>query len=156
MTDTTSRSSTGTKLLPCPFCGCEGQKFKDFWDSGEIDCFGCKDCAISFERADEWNARPGAAAQRLPDRGIIDQHIGCLKQYVEGMTEANWRDMRLHAERQLERLCEDMPDPAYTAKQPPKCLCCEEVDVANDGDECERCRITYSVSSTNQAPTKES
>lgn len=49
---------TGSEtLLPCPFCGCDGQKFKDFWDSGTIDCFGCKDCAISFECADEWNRR---------------------------------------------------------------------------------------------------
>jgi hypothetical protein len=44
-------------LDQCPFCGCPGQKFKDFWDSGEIDCFGCKDCGISFERAEEWNRR---------------------------------------------------------------------------------------------------
>ena len=24
-----------------------------------------------------------------------------------------------------------------------KCICCEEVDVENDGDECEYCIITY-------------
>ncbi len=37
----------------------------------------------------------------------ISQHIGWLKQYIAGMTEANWADMRLRAERQLESLSQD-------------------------------------------------
>ena len=36
---------------------------------------------------------------------LIRQHVGWLKIYMGNMTEANWRDMRLHAERQLEELC---------------------------------------------------
>ncbi len=33
---------------------------------------------------------------------IAKQHIGWLKQFVQGMTDANWKDMQLRAERQLE------------------------------------------------------
>jgi len=40
------------------------------------------------------------------------------------------------------------PNSSDTSTGRPKCLCCEEVEVTNDGDECERCRITYSVTST--------
>lgn len=64
-------------LLPCPFCGCQGQEFKDFWDSGQIDCFGCKDCGISFERADEWNRRetppqPASAETAMSEHLSLD------------------------------------------------------------------------------------
>ena len=38
----------------------------------------------------------------------ISQHIGWLKQYVEGMTAANWQDMRLRADRQLAQLSKDL------------------------------------------------
>jgi ribosomal protein S6 len=34
----------------------------------------------------------------------VTQHIGWLKQYLSNMTEDNWRDMKLRAERQLEEL----------------------------------------------------
>lgn len=34
----------------------------------------------------------------------IDQHIAWLKQYIGGMSESNWKDMRLRADRQLEEL----------------------------------------------------
>lgn len=33
----------------------------------------------------------------------IDAHLGWLKMYLESMNERNWRDMRLYAQRQLER-----------------------------------------------------
>lgn len=35
---------------------------------------------------------------------IMSQHIGWLRQYIVGMTEANWADMRMRAERQLHEL----------------------------------------------------
>ena len=38
----------------------------------------------------------------------ISQHIGWLKQYIEGMTAANWADMRLRADRQLAQLSKDL------------------------------------------------
>ena len=38
----------------------------------------------------------------------ISRHIGWLKQYIEGMTAANWADMRLRAERQLAQLSKDL------------------------------------------------
>ena len=38
----------------------------------------------------------------------LNQHIAWLKQYVEGMTAANWQDMRLRAERQLEQISKDL------------------------------------------------
>lgn len=37
-------------------------------------------------------------------REEIQQHIGWLKMYVEGMSPENWRDMRLRCERQIEQL----------------------------------------------------
>ncbi|HEY1980715.1 MAG TPA: hypothetical protein VGH13_11560 [Xanthobacteraceae bacterium] len=47
----------------------------------------------------------GAPAQGKPDCGAeVQQHIGWIKLYVEGMTVDNWRDMKLRAERQLEKL----------------------------------------------------
>jgi hypothetical protein len=38
----------------------------------------------------------------------ITQHLAWLKQYVEGMDESNWKDMRLRAERQLEQISADL------------------------------------------------
>jgi len=37
----------------------------------------------------------------------VSQHIGWLKQYIQGMDETNWKDMRLRAERQLDRQVAD-------------------------------------------------
>lgn len=34
----------------------------------------------------------------------VQQHLGWLKMYIEGMTPENWRDMRDHADRQLKQL----------------------------------------------------
>lgn len=34
----------------------------------------------------------------------IDQHIGWLRQLIQGMTPENWRDMQLRADRQLDQL----------------------------------------------------
>lgn len=42
----------------------------------------------------------------------LSQHIGWLKQYVQGMTEMNWRDLALRAERQLEELSEALALPS--------------------------------------------
>lgn len=40
----------------------------------------------------------------------IRQHLGWLQSYILGMTEANWADMRLRAERQLHQLAALFPD----------------------------------------------
>jgi hypothetical protein len=37
-------------------------------------------------------------------RSEIEQHLSWLHQYIAGMTDANWQDMRLRAERQLAEL----------------------------------------------------
>jgi hypothetical protein len=34
----------------------------------------------------------------------VEQHLSWLHQYIAGMTDANWEDMRLRAERQLAEL----------------------------------------------------
>jgi hypothetical protein len=53
------------------------------------------------------------AALRIPDDAQgdveISQHIGWLKQYLAGMTEHNWRDMRMLAGRQLDALAAAQP-----------------------------------------------
>jgi len=43
-------------------------------------------------------------AMTEPSADTISQHIGWLKQYIIGMTDANWADMRVRAERQLHEL----------------------------------------------------
>ena len=52
------------------------------------------------------NCRIDNCQQRLLAADLRDviQHIGWLKQYLGNMTEDNWRDMKLRAERQLEEL----------------------------------------------------
>jgi hypothetical protein len=71
-------------------------------------------------------ARDFIAALRSPDTAAtssnLDQHIAWLKQYVEGMTAANWQDMRLRAERQLEQISKDLD--ARTAAQAVSVLWC--------------------------------
>lgn len=39
---------------------------------------------------------------------VVNQHIGWLKQYVFGMDENNWRDMRDRAESQLKQLSQEI------------------------------------------------
>ena len=39
-----------------------------------------------------------------PEHDAMRQHIAWLEQFIGGMTDANWKDMRLRAERQLEQL----------------------------------------------------
>lgn len=41
-------------------------------------------------------------------RARVDQHIAWLAEYIGGVTELNWRDMRLRAIRQLEDLRADL------------------------------------------------
>jgi hypothetical protein len=45
-------------------------------------------------------------SENIPEarRREVDQHIGWLKMYLDSMSERNWRDMRLYADRQLGRL----------------------------------------------------
>ncbi len=58
----------------------------------------------------EISRRLGGVAQGSLE---ISQHIGWLKQYVEGMTADNWRDMQLRAERQLEQLATAVTRPHH-------------------------------------------
>lgn len=51
--------------------------------------------------------------------GTPSQHIGWLKQFIAGMDESNWRDMKLRAERQLEELAAD-PSQGATAHALPR------------------------------------
>lgn len=52
------------------------------------------------------------AAPVAPGGGEMSQHIGWLKQFVQGMDENNWRDMKLRAERQLEQIAAETRSPA--------------------------------------------
>lgn len=45
------------------------------------------------------------------DPQIVRQHIGWLKVYCQTATSENWRDNLLHAERQLDRLSEEIFKP---------------------------------------------
>lgn len=45
-----------------------------------------------------------------PEHDAVRQHIAWLEQFIGGMTDANWKDMKLRAERQLEQLSEALPD----------------------------------------------
>lgn len=40
----------------------------------------------------------------LSRRTLLQEHVGWLRLYVADMTEANWRDMKLRCERQLDEL----------------------------------------------------
>lgn len=108
-------SFTGSEtLLPCPFCGCDGQKFKDFWDSGTIDCFGCKDCAISFECADEWNRREPQSvtvAQRPTEPDLMPAVAQTLRFFKAKIEErGGWSPV-----------CQDRFDEAHSAVSPATC-----------------------------------
>ena len=70
------------------------------------------------EVASAMRAEEAAAAATPGDE--ISQHIGWLKQYVEGMTAANWQDMRLRADRQLAQLSKDL-DARDVAQAAPNC-----------------------------------
>jgi hypothetical protein len=56
--------------------------------------------------------------QEMLELATITQHIAWLKQYVEGMDEYNWKDMRLRAERQLESLSEALAQPQSPPHHP--------------------------------------
>lgn len=60
-------------------------------------------CSDPWHGDDHLRAKTRTTAARA-ERREISQHVGWLKQYIDGMDETNWRDMRLHAERQLEKL----------------------------------------------------
>ena len=45
-----------------------------------------------------------APSRPYPEHDAVRQHIAWLEQFIGGMTDANWKDMRLRAERQLEQL----------------------------------------------------
>lgn len=40
----------------------------------------------------------------------VSQHIGWLRQFIQGMTPENWRDMQLRADRQLDQLERDLSE----------------------------------------------
>lgn len=90
-----------------------------------------------------------------PASNASDQDLGCLKFYIENMNEANWKDMRLHAERQLERM--GRGDLAYAAWQPETtrnlvesiCDDCPPVGYPTDKTRCTPCpRRTTEIPST--------
>lgn len=59
--------------------------------------------------------------EKMPDASNdIDAHIGWLKMYLANMNERNWRDMKLYAERQIDRLEEDIDRVAPNADAPCK------------------------------------
>lgn len=64
----------------------------------------------------DWKMEAERANRLLGAQGQSDQDLGCLKFYIENMNDANWKDMRLHAERQLERM--GVSGIAYEAKEP--------------------------------------
>ena len=66
-------------------------------------------------REEDAQAQPAQVAGADDGRGSmsearehVDQHIAWLAGYIELMTESNWRDMRLHCERQLDELRADL------------------------------------------------
>lgn len=56
-----------------------------------------------------------ALAQEAKGALEVRQHIAWLFQYVQGMNERNWHDMKLRAERQLEQLSLAFPGPSDTS-----------------------------------------
>lgn len=56
-------------------------------------------------------------AQGASDPMEVRKHIAWLFQYVQGMHEHNWRDMKLRAERQLEQLSLACPGPAFPSTE---------------------------------------
>lgn len=52
-------------------------------------------------------ARTETARARYSLADIIDQHIGWIKFYAEGMSAANWRDRQLYIERQIDALSDE-------------------------------------------------
>lgn len=50
------------------------------------------------------SAAPAKAVEAPADWVLMRQAIGNLRVFITGMDESNWRDMRQHAERQLDDL----------------------------------------------------
>lgn len=62
------------------------------------------DFAEEMGYRDHANKLRGCADQVEKLQDEVSQHIGWLKQYMEAMTEDNWKDMRALAIRQLSEL----------------------------------------------------
>jgi len=95
-------------------------------------------------------------AMTEPSADTISQHIGWLKQYIIGMTDANWADMRVRAERQLHELSaalraqSDVRAPVPQGK-PAATACCKGLAPIS---ECQ-CEIDRSAMSSSAADLAE-
>jgi len=68
MTSTLPSPSAGQEILPCPFCGADGQAFDVHTLTWHVR-YGCQQCQVFFNDAETWNTRAALTSASKQARG---------------------------------------------------------------------------------------